>query len=60
MKPHKMIAVMLVILMVANITLFLTGRLSSGLFWIVIVFCAIMAWWGVPYLRKRSERINKQ
>ena len=57
MRPHKVIAFMLIVLLVGNITFFALGRLSAAMFWIVIVFCAIMAYFGIPYLRGRSERI---
>jgi 4-hydroxybenzoate polyprenyltransferase len=56
MKAAKIISIMLAVILVANILFFVLGKLSGWFFWGIIVFCAIMAYFGIPYLRKREKK----
>jgi 4-hydroxybenzoate polyprenyltransferase len=56
MKAAKIISIMLAVILVANILFFVLGKLSGWFFWGIIVFCAIMAYLGIPYLRKREKK----
>ena len=58
MNSIKLIAIMLAILVIADIVLFSFGKISVLLFWIVIVFCAIMAYFGIPYMRKKKALVS--
>ena len=51
MNILKILAIMMVCLLVANIVLFIMGRLSILLFWIIIIICAIIAFWVIPRLK---------
>lgn len=54
MNSVKLIAIMLTILVIADIVLFVFGKITAYLFWIVIIFCALMAYFGIPYLKKKK------
>ncbi len=56
MNSIKLIAVMLTILVIADIILFIFGKITGYLFWIVIIFCAIMAYFGIPYMKKKQQK----
>ena len=56
MNSIKLIAIMLTILAIADIVLFVFGKITALLFWIVVIFCAIMAYFGIPYMRKKQNR----
>ena len=53
MKPLKLVSIFLIILVIANIALFAFGKITTSLFWFVIVFCAVMAYIVIPYTRKK-------
>jgi len=55
MNSIKLIAIMLTILVIADIVLFVFGKITALLFWIVIIFCAIMAYFGIPYMKKKQQ-----
>lgn len=60
MNYVKLLSVAIIILIVLNLFLFSLGRLGSLMFWGVIIFCALMAFYGIPYLKKRnSEELKK-
>ena len=42
-----------VVILIANIILAALGRISIRLFWMVIIVGAILAYYGIPYLRKK-------
>lgn len=58
MNSIKLIAIMLTILVIADIVLFSFGKISVLLFWIVIIFCAIMAYFGIPYMKKKQALVS--
>ncbi|MBI5397842.1 hypothetical protein HZB03_00095 [Candidatus Woesearchaeota archaeon] len=50
----KTIAIALAVILVFNFVFLIQRKISASLFWLVIAFCAAMAWWGVPYIKKRQ------
>ena len=50
MNALKLSAIMMICLLVANIILFVMGKISNLLFWIIIIVCAIIAFWVLPRL----------
>lgn len=60
MNILKILAVMVICLVVANIILYTIGRLSTLLFWIIIIVAAIIAYWIMPRLRKNTAAEIKQ
>ena len=48
----KVLGLSLVLVVVINFLLLIFGRVPHTWFWIVVVFAAIMAWGGIPWLRK--------
>lgn len=53
-KLIRALCLLLIAVLVANIALFAFGKISWKLFWIVIIAAAGLAWYGVPWLRKRN------
>jgi len=56
MKFIKFLGIVLTIIVVLNIILFSFGLIGQLLFWIVIVITAMMAYFGIPYLKKLEEK----
>ena len=48
----KILGYSLVFVVVINFLLLIFGRIPIMWFWIVIIFAAIMAWGGIPLIRK--------
>lgn len=59
MNSIKLVAAMLSILAIADVVLFAFRRISVLLFWIVIIFCALMAYLGIPYMKKKMKSSEK-
>ena len=55
MNTLKLSAIMMVCLLVANIVLFVMRKISITLFWIIIVVCAIIAFWVLPRINKTTS-----
>jgi antibiotic biosynthesis monooxygenase (ABM) superfamily enzyme len=55
MNILQVLAIMIVCLAVANAVLFALGKISNLLFWIVIIVCAIIAYWVIPRIRKSTQ-----
>lgn len=53
MNLIKVISVVLAILLVINIFLFSFGKISVYVFWGVIFFSALFAYFGIPYFSER-------
>ena len=51
----KILAIFLVFLVTSALLLFVFGRIDALLFWGIIIFCAIMAYKVIPYLRKKNS-----
>lgn len=47
----KWFGVFLVILLVANIILMITGKISEGWFWVIVAIVAAISYWGIPKLK---------
>jgi len=54
MKPSSYIAVIVLIVVLINFLLMVFQRLNVWIFWFVVVFSAVIAFWVVPKLRKRG------
>lgn len=52
----KILGIMLIIVTTLDLVLFVANKISGSLFWSVIVFAAIMAYIGLPYLRKKHSK----
>tara|TARA_Y100000310_G_C20286467_1_gene625105 strand:- start:229 stop:420 length:192 start_codon:yes stop_codon:yes gene_type:complete len=51
-KFLKGLSIAVIIILVLNIILVLIGRSNGVVFWFVIIACALVAYKGIPYLRK--------
>ena len=50
----KAIGVFFVILIIADLILFILGRISAYWFWFIVIITAIMAYKGLPWLKSKS------
>ena len=50
----KIVSVALIAILIANILLLALGVISWRLFWVVIIVVAILAYYGIPRLKKRT------
>lgn len=55
-KPDlaQIASIIMLILVLANITLFAFGKNPPWLFWTIIVIAAVAAYWAIPKLRKKE------
>ena len=60
MNILKVLAVMVICLATANVVLFAMGKLSTLLFWIIIIVCAVIAFWVVPRVSRLKEESNQK
>jgi len=51
----QIISIIIIIVVVANITLFSMHRLSGGVFWFISVLSAVWAYFIVPKLNKKNH-----
>jgi len=53
MKPQtiKLIGIFFTVLIIADLILFIVGKVSNLIFWIVIIISAIMAYKVIPNLK---------
>lgn len=51
----KALSIFLIALISVTLILFFLQKISASIFWIVVVVCAIAAYWGVPRLRRIIE-----
>ncbi|MBW2981973.1 hypothetical protein KY343_03780 [Candidatus Woesearchaeota archaeon] len=56
MKLVKTIAILAAIIVILNITLLAFGLIDLFLFWIILIAVAIIAYFGIPYLREIEEK----
>ena len=52
MKLIHILSVFLVILVVLNLILMVLGRISLKVFWMVLILCGLIAYKGIPKLKK--------
>jgi len=50
----KITAGILVVILIANIVLVAVGRITLRTFWFIIIIGAIIAYYGLPYFRRRN------
>jgi len=50
----KIIAIILTVLIIAALTLFILGKISTSLFWLTLIITAFLAFYGIPYLKKNE------
>jgi len=55
MNYIKVLAIILIVIVVANIIFFGLGLITPMVFWVVIIMMALLAWFGIPTLREREE-----
>ena len=51
-KIIKMCSISMIVLVVLNILLFAFGRISNGMFWIIIALAALFAYGLLPRIKK--------
>lgn len=54
MKPSQYISIIVLIVVLVNFLLMVFQKLNLWIFWIVIVFSAVIAFWIIPGLKKRG------
>ena len=55
MKLIKPLAIAATIIIILNIVLFAFGLIGQFLFWVVIIAMAILAYFGIPYLKELEK-----
>jgi hypothetical protein len=50
----ELIGIMFILLIVIDLVLFVMRKISTLVFWIVIIICAIVAYKVLPWLRNRK------
>lgn len=56
----QIIAVLLTILIIANLILFALGKISTLFFWLTLILVAFFAFYGIPNLRKKGKNNVKK
>lgn len=51
METVKLVALFFVFLIILSLVLFVMGKISAMVFWIVVILCALVAYKGLPWLR---------
>ncbi|MBW2996017.1 hypothetical protein KY332_01820 [Candidatus Woesearchaeota archaeon] len=59
MNYLKTIAIILLIVVIANLVLFSFGLITPFLFWIIILAIALIAYYIIPNLKKKQELKEK-
>ena len=60
MKLIKPLAIIGVIIVILNIILFAFGLINQLLFWVVIIAIAILAYFGIPYLKSLENQDSSE
>ncbi len=47
----RLIGIFFVLLIIANLILFVMGKINGSVFWIIIIICGLVAYKGLPRLR---------
>ncbi|MFC1801402.1 hypothetical protein ACFLZB_02980 [Nanoarchaeota archaeon] len=55
-KPDlaQIASIIMIVLVIANITLFALGRNPPWLFWTILIIAAVSAYWAIPKIRKNK------
>jgi len=49
----KLIGIFFILLIVIDLILFILGKVSAYVFWMVVIICAIVAYKGLPWLKNK-------
>ena len=52
----KVMAISIILLDIASMALFALKKIGALLFWIIIIFSALIAYKGIPYLNKKHNK----
>ena len=52
LDPIKIIAFIFVLILIVNMVLFAFGKITAFVFWFIIALCGLIAYLGLPKLRK--------
>ncbi|UZE93899.1 MAG: hypothetical protein IB618_04025 [Candidatus Pacearchaeota archaeon] len=50
----KVLSIILTIILIFSLVLLAVGTLNPLYFWIILAFCAVIAFFGIPRLRKKK------
>ena len=53
-KILKAIGIFGIIVVILDLTLFVSGKITTRLFWVVIILVAIYAYYASPYLKEKA------
>ena len=53
MNTIKLLGVFFIILIILDLVLFVMGVITTAIFWIVVILCAIVAYKGLPWLKTK-------
>ena len=51
----KSFSIFLIILVIITFYMFFARKIDAIVFWIVVILCAVSAYWIIPNLRKKIE-----
>ena len=54
----KIVGIVFLVILVLNIILFSFTIIGAGLFWIVILVCAVFAYFVLPKLKKQNHNLK--
>ncbi len=60
MKLIKPLAIVGVIIVILNIILFAFRLISMFLFWVIIIAIAVLAYFGIPYLKSLENQDSSE
>ena len=49
----KLIGIIFILLIIIDLILFILGKISTLVFWIIIIICAVVAYKVLPWLRTK-------
>jgi hypothetical protein len=52
MNLIKILAVVLAVMMIVSLTMLVSGTMPAPVFWVIVLFVAFMAYYGLPRMRK--------
>lgn len=51
----KILSVILIIIVIMTLTLFVLKKISTKLFWLIVIIVALIAYKGIPWLKKQQK-----
>jgi len=54
----KLVAIVLALVIIISFYLFFMGKISVGIFWVIVIVCAIGAYWGIPKAKKKLGELT--